>query len=353
MYPTLKRTMWENVNFRRLLGGASKNGYHQGFGSFNTRLEDEVPKIFREPFVRYGYREPHHALSYYAKSFLEVHNESLNVWTHAAAFSILFYQSLRFCAPLDLYGDPYALLFVIFCACCCTYPLMSAVAHLFHSHSELTHYTCWFIDYLGMSIYGFGGSLAHIHFSALPSFYRWADWFFMPTLLFLCYMVCFCCCFAKYRYKRPYPFARKLWQLGSVGAGYVLIIMPIYHRLLGCLFTSQPLDQALFFHFLQVALIVPSVFFFAAPYPQKTQPGKYDILGHGHQMFHVAMALVTYYQMKAVHLDYTHRRDEYSALSTPSFTVTMGYIMILVVADILTLFAFRHKVWHKIKTSTD
>ncbi|XP_071499631.1 membrane progestin receptor beta-like [Diadema antillarum] len=344
--------MWENVNFRRLLGGASKDGY-QGSASFNTRSVEEVPVIFQEPFVKYGYREPHHALTYYAKSFMEVHNESLNVWTHAAAFSILFYQSLKLCAPLDLHNDPYALLFIVFCASCCTYPLMSAVAHLFHSHSELTHYTCWFIDYLGMSIYGFGGSLAHIHFSALPSFYNWAEPFFMPTLLFLCYMVCFCCSYAKYRYKRPYPFARKLWQLGSVGAGYVLIIMPIYHRLIGSLFTDEPLDRALYFHFLQVVLIAPSVFFFAAPYPQKLEPGKFDILGHGHQMFHVAMALVTYFQMQAVHLDFLHRREDYSNLYSPSVVSTVKHIAILVVADVITLFAFRYKVWQKISFRRD
>ncbi|XP_041484426.1 membrane progestin receptor beta-like [Lytechinus variegatus] len=345
--------MWENVNFRRLLGGASKNGY-QGSANFNTRDVDEVPVIFQEPFVKYGYREPHHSLTYYAKSFLELHNESLNVWTHAAAFSILFYQSFKFCAPLDIYGDPYALIFVIFCGCCCVLPLMSALAHLFHSHSELTHYTCWFIDYLGMSIYGFGGSLAHFYFSALPSFVRSVSWFFMPMMVVLSYGVCFCCSYAKYRYKRPYPFARKLWQLGSVGAGYVLIIAPIYHRLLGCFFSNQPLDSALFFHFIQVSFIYPSVFFFAMPYPQKFHPGKYDILGHSHQIFHVAMAFVMYYQMKAAHLDFLHRRDEYSTLTDPSFLEAMFYISILVIADVATLFAFRHKVWQKIsKIGTD
>nr|XP_054772777.1 membrane progestin receptor beta-like [Lytechinus pictus] len=345
--------MWENVNFRRLLGGASKNGY-QGSANFNTRDVDEVPVIFQEPFVKYGYREPHHSLTYYAKSFLELHNESLNVWTHAAAFSILFYQSFKFCAPLDIYGDPYALIFVIFCGCCCVLPLMSALAHLFHSHSELTHYTCWFIDYLGMSIYGFGGSLAHFYFSALPSFVRSVSWFFMPMMVVLSYGVCFCCSYAKYRYKRPYPFARKLWQLGSVGAGYVLIIAPIYHRLLGCFFSNQPLDSALFFHFIQVSFIYPSVFFFAMPYPQKFHPGKYDILGHGHQLFHVAMAFVMYYQMKAAHLDFLHRRDEYSTLTDPSFLEAMFYISVLVIADVATLFAFRHKVWQKIiKVGTD
>lgn len=298
--------------------------------------------------MQYGYREPHHGLMYYAKSFLELHNESLNVWTHAAAFSILLYQSYQFCAPLDVMNDPYALIFAIFCACCCTFLIMSAIAHLFHSHSELTHYTCWFIDYLGMSIYGFGGSLAHYYFSALPSFMHSVSWFFIPLLLVLSYGVCFCCSYAKYRYKRPYPFARKLWQLGSVGAGYVLIITPIYHRLLGCLFSDQPMDQALFYHFLQVSFILPSIFFFAAPYPQKLQPGKYDIVGHGHQMFHLAMAFVSYYQMKAVHLDFLHRRDEYSTHTDPSMSQAILYISVLAIADVITIFVFRHKVWQKI-----
>ncbi|XP_072026058.1 membrane progestin receptor beta-like [Amphiura filiformis] len=313
-----------------------------------TRHVQEVPVLFREPHVQSGYREPYHPFTYYLKSFFQIHNESLNVWTHAIAFFCIMYTSASLCLTMDVLNDRYAQVFLVFCACNCCYLFLSMVAHLFQSHSELTHYTSFFMDYVGVSMCGVGSGLAHFHIVAHPSFFHFYGNYYMPINWIFSLLTCLCCGYAKYKYKRPYPYARKLWQMGSVGMGYIHITLPIAHRLLMD-FSSIWDDNSLRHHSIQLIFFLCGAFFFAAPFPQKFFPGRCDIVGHGHQLFHVFMGLMTYIQTKGVYLDLISRRDIYSELYTPSLCLIYGYFFGQLIAGFFIVLLLREGVKAKIK----
>ena len=46
----------------------------------------------------------------------------------------------------------------------------STAAHLLQSHSELAHYSLFFLDYVGVAVYQYGCALAHFFYSSA------ADW---------------------------------------------------------------------------------------------------------------------------------------------------------------------------------
>ena len=47
---------------------------------------------------------------------------------------------------------------------------LSTAAHLLQSHSELAHYSLFFLDYVGVAVYQYGCALAHFFYSSA------ADW---------------------------------------------------------------------------------------------------------------------------------------------------------------------------------
>lgn len=73
---------------------------------------------------------------------------------------------------------------------------------------------------------------------------------FLPAAALLAWLSCASCCFAKLRFRRPYPPHRKLCQVLPMGVAYLLDISPVAHRLYTCSWSS---NSALQLHFLQVA----------------------------------------------------------------------------------------------------
>lgn len=74
---------------------------------------------------------------------------------------------------------------------------------------------------------------------------------FLPAAAFLAWFSCTACCYAKLRFRRPYPLHRKLCQLVPMGVAYLLDISPIAHRLATHSWSSSPAPPL---HFLQVEL---------------------------------------------------------------------------------------------------
>lgn len=75
---------------------------------------------------------------------------------------------------------------------------------------------------------------------------------FLPAAALLAWLSCASCCFAKLRFRRPYPPHRKLCQALPMGVAYLLDISPVAHRLYTCSWSS---NSALQLHFLQVATL--------------------------------------------------------------------------------------------------
>ncbi len=76
---------------------------------------------------------------------------------------------------------------------------------------------------------------------------------FLPAAALLAWFSCTACCYAKLRFRRPYPLHRKLCQVVPMGVAYLLDISPLAHRLATRSWTS---NSALPLHFLQVVFLI-------------------------------------------------------------------------------------------------
>uniref|UniRef100_A0A3B5AIB6 Membrane progestin receptor beta-like n=1 Tax=Stegastes partitus TaxID=144197 RepID=A0A3B5AIB6_9TELE len=244
----------------------------------------EVPPVFRRPFIPSGYRPPGLPLRCYVLSLFQIHNETLNVWSHLLAAGVLGFR-LQGPEGQGFSVDAASLPLVLY----------SAAAHLLHSRSEQLHHSLFFLDYVGVAVHQYGCSLALSLYSADV---------FLPGSALLSWSSCAACCYAKLRSHRLTPLNRKFF-LVPTGAASLLNIGLVVRRLEAQRWSSSP---APLLHLLQVALFLPSSFFFCCPVPERFAPGRFDIIGHAHQLLHLLSALRTLLQQEALFHDFLWRR---------------------------------------------
>ncbi|KAM9433481.1 membrane progestin receptor beta-like [Salvelinus alpinus] len=287
----------------------------------HTVRDTEVPLLFREPYILSGYRPVGHSWSFYFLSLFQIHNETINVWSHLLAgvcvalrFSVFAVMcggglvGLTLNGPdgLGLYLDLACLPLVYYVLSLLTYLCCSATAHLLQSHSELAHYALFFLDYVGVAVYQYGCALALYFYCSDPAWRRSrVGEVFLPAAALLAWLSCACCCFAKLSYRHPYPLHRKLCQVVPTGLAYLLDSSPVAHRLVSRTWGDDP---AMTLHAIQVLLFLLAAFFFSCPMPECFFPGHCDIIGHGHQLFHFLLSLCTLTQQEAVFEDFLSRR---------------------------------------------
>nr|DBA25657.1 TPA: hypothetical protein GDO54_010021 [Pyxicephalus adspersus] len=285
----------------------------------STVKDSDVPNLFREPYIQTGYRPIDQKWKYYFLSLFQKHNESVNVWTHLlVALAVL----LRFRTFVETEGfswDVLSMPLVLYIIASLTYLICSILAHLLQSKSDSSQ-----------------------------AWYDSAWYFFLPGAAFLGWMSCFGCCFAKYRYKRPYPVMRKICQVFPAGIAYILDISPVVQRILAC-HAEDCKDTAVWFHCLQIILFVMSSYFFSCPVPEKFFPGGCDIVGHGHQIFHVFLGLCTLCQLEAVLLDFKSRQELFTTRYSPELTqVSCVSFFALIMCSTITAAFLREKIKRKL-----
>lgn len=315
-----------------------------------TVNKEQVPLLFHEPHVLSGFRHLNQPWSYYFLSLFQVHNECLNSWTHLIALILIIKKMFTFSMEVDLITDPYmwplssGILSIIILYLC------SSLAHCLQSRSELAHYTCFMFDYAGIGLYGTGSIVLHYNYCMLPSYKLGALRQWAITIgIGLGVLVCMCCSISKIRYRRPYPFVRRVWQLGSVGGIYAWLILPIAHRVFLFLISSQ-WDQGLPHHMEQMVWFLVAGFFFGSDIPQRFFPGKFDFVGHSHQLFHICILMVSWKQLDGVYEDIMSWKTSLYANDPPTLCNTFGAIFVTIVINVILVGVFTENAKKTIET---
>ncbi|XP_062605561.1 membrane progestin receptor beta-like [Saccostrea cucullata] len=304
-----------------------------------TLLSDQVDPLFREPGILSGYRPSGQGFIYYIASILHIHNETVNIWTHLVGFFLILYRWL------SLLYDPassseFLPVITAFSLCCLAYTFCSTLAHTLHSKSPDIHYLCFQIDYAGIGFYTLGCSIYVFYVSCYHQYFVSLQCYFLPSAVIMSTTGCLCCCIAKLKYTRPYPFRRKLWQLFSFGTQTVLVFFLVAPRYADCASDPECHLSSLSHHSNVVAFITTSVFFFSSHVPDKLIPGKVDIIGQGHQIFHVLCVVGTLLQFDTIVWDIKHHATMEMVPSTSAICIAMFSYLILVICIIYTLRPF-------------
>ena len=295
---------------------------------------NDVPAIFVEPFILRGYRAVHQPWIYYWKSLFHKHNESINVWSHLMGILYMGYLISYYNERLDFLHNSHSWPFLVSIITSIIMFICSAFAHLLHSKSESIHLTCFAIDYVGVSLHGFGSGFLHIYYSSPQWYYNRIEYQYMFILLLLGIVACFLNCFAQYYYSRPYPPMKRICQFLPCGILWIYSIIPLT-------FSLFTFDSSSICHLGQIILFLIGAMFFAFDIPQRFWPGTLDFIGQGHHLFHLSIYFVSICQMHGVYWDYEKSRMIIDARTKPDLIFCAGSILSLILADIGIVWIFR------------
>lgn len=298
----------------------------------------DVPPVFVEPFIYRGYRAVEQPWSYYWKSLFHKHNETINVWSHLIGILYMTYLFYYYNQRLKFADNAHSWPFAVSLCTAMIMFICSAFAHLLHSKSESVHFTCFSIDYVGVSLHGFGSGFLHIYYSAPPWYYDRIEYTYLFILLSLGIIACFFNCFAQYYYSRPYPAMKRICQFLPCGLLWFYSIVPLLIQVYTLKF---PLSGNSACHLGQIALFLLGAFLFGFDVPQRFWPGTLDFLGQGHHLFHLCIYFVTLCQMHGVFWDYQANRTIIDQRSEPDLIFCAGSMVSLFLWDIMIVYFFR------------
>ncbi|KAF8383024.1 hypothetical protein PRIPAC_72166 [Pristionchus pacificus] len=240
----------------------------------------EVPILLRRPHIHRGYRPLNQPKKYYYKSAFYAHNECLNVWTHfAPLFFLLYYytypelisDSPRF--PVLLLHFGHIILF-----------LGSSSAHLLHSRSPHDHIFWFCIDFAGIAIFGMCIGLQR--YACQSDLNPFIDWMYLPSLFIVSLLGQFfssCALFVHYPFWKGRAIARMATGLFVA----IWLYLPIIHR-----YTDPIEGDDMSVHTRAFTWLIVSGIFMGGNFPERFFPGIFDVIGYGHQLFHLCVNMV-------------------------------------------------------------
>uniref|UniRef100_A0A8D1T5D9 Progestin and adipoQ receptor family member 5 n=1 Tax=Sus scrofa TaxID=9823 RepID=A0A8D1T5D9_PIG len=100
-------------------------------------------------------------------------------------------------------------------------------------------------------------------------------------------------------------------------------------------------NEATMYHQKHMAMTLLASFFYSAHLPERLAPGRFDYIGHSHQLFHVCVILATHMQMEAILLDKSLRKEWLLANCKPLlFPQIAGAILLCLIFSLSNIIYF-------------
>ena len=299
--------------------------------------KDHMPEHFHEHFIVTGYRHPRSSAWQCILSLFDATNETLNFWTHFLPSWYFMWVLKGLAETLDFQHDSYTWPLLCYLFACCIFPLASAVAHTFNVMSEKARHVCFFLDYSALSLFAFGVAVSY-HAYCFPKV-------LMETRFYDLYVygaaVCAFLCTTSScmtRFMRPST-VRQCLRLLSFAIPYWFNSFPIAVRLFFCSEEESKLASQML-HARQFTFAVVAAFLYASHLPERWKPGHFDIIGHSHQLFHVATILGVIDQLQAILLDMQERQDTVRHWMNFDLNNSVGFMMLILVVNTVIIVAF-------------
>lgn len=307
---------------------------------WETRLQptlpaEKVPGVLHEPAILSGYRVPYQSWKYYIYSVFQLHNETVNVWTHLIGACVILHQLHGYFLEYDISTDSVLSTLLAFGITCLIGLTTSSVVHLVHAKSPHVHFVALMTDYIGATVCSFGTGVVAFYGLSEISFYKKWENFYLPALTFVSYLNFVNLCLAKLWFgDDPHNMKRKYMFIVSMSFQGLLNMAPFMPRYINCFF-DDTCEVASLNHLTLITLVfVLEALSFAAHQPEKTWPGKFDIVGHGHQIFHVLIVVNQILQLNAVYSDH---KAGIVAHSNPDISYILSLLFGMIMLDAVTL----------------
>ncbi|KAK3341878.1 mPR-like GPCR protein [Lasiosphaeria hispida] len=248
----------------------------------------QVPSWCSEPLIYTGYRPINYSVKFCLRSLIYLHNETANIFSHLIpAFVALvlislvpWYFNSHF--PNAVWQD--RLVFQMYLATCALCFAISALYHLFLCHSERYRHLWVRYDYAAILVQILSSLVSGIYigFYCEPTLRR-IYWSVIGVLSLLSAFIVLNPKFQSRRWRRV--------RVCSFAATGFSAFAPIIHAAI--IFPYRQLDQqaGLRYYYLEGVLVLIGTFHYMSHFPESWKPGRFDIWGASHQVFHVFVVL--------------------------------------------------------------
>lgn len=273
---------------------------------------DEQPDWLRDnKYLKCGYRRPTYSYITCIRSIFQLHNETVNIWTHLLGGVYFAHLCLQLFNSTILSSiDKWVIGLFLLSATVCH--MMSTVYHTFNCHSEHISKVCSRMDYCGI--------ISLITFSFVP----WIHYgFYLHPVYKLTYLIAVVTLgifSVNLLMQDKYSEKSYRWLRVSV---FILFgisgIIPGLHWLTlnhDAFFVEQALRHSFYRLITMGGLYLFGTMLYAFRIPERYFPGKCDIWWHSHQLFHVfvsAATLVHFYGISEL-ATYVKRQVDYATV---------------------------------------
>ena len=303
---------------------------------------EKISRVFWEPYILTGYRETNTTLWQCIKYIFVIHNDWGNFWTHFIPFWVWLYWVYHLSYKLDFF-DSFWYPYLMLCVGGCSYALCSSIAHAFASKSEQVQHICFMIDYHGISIYAFGGSIAY-YFYERPigvHFFQY-QWTFTTWYMLIALYATLMCSMSRFFWEKHRFIMRAL----SFALPYIAGCFPYFSRLVPCILTGRDcIVETIPLHLTAFFISHGMPFFFVSKVPERLYPGRFDYYLQSHQLFHIAGALMTSFKLYMLPIDAIARRtalmndhvtsDFYSTFVPMFCVIILGFLIVFVMSALM------------------
>uniref|UniRef100_A0A8D0C4G5 Membrane progestin receptor delta n=1 Tax=Salvator merianae TaxID=96440 RepID=A0A8D0C4G5_SALMN len=226
---------------------------------------------------------------------------------------------------LDFCRDSYSWPFLAYMCLVCLYPFTSSCAHMFSTMSTHARHICYFLDYGALSLYSLGCAFTYGAY-AMPD--RWVNGplhcLFAPVAACNSFVCTSLSCYSRFL-ELDRPQLSKILRTTAFVYPFIFDNIPLFYRFLLCFGDGCTWNESVsgyFYHLLFAAL---TGFLFASHLPERLAPGRFDFIGHSHQLFHICAVVGTHFQLEAVLCDLRARRAWLSS-HAPAGTFTHTFV---------------------------
>jgi adiponectin receptor len=254
------------------------------------------------PYILGHYRHTGKRWDYYMRSIFSIHNETVNIWTHILAalgyLSFLIWSIIEYHNVIQTYIIQAIVFYgyIIVSFICFSF---STIMHTFYPISERTCNRLMSLDYSGIFMNMTSSISAFIYFSFYCDVLYQKLYFILLSTVTLIIMSIF----IKYNcLTAPNLKTFRIFLFIIYGLS---LLAPIIHRLTVSLQNDSYFLDELRLCLLSILFYVSGIVFYITLIPEKIKPGKFDLIGNSHNIFHILVlcgnAVYTYvlwYMMK-------------------------------------------------------
>uniref|UniRef100_A0A8C2FF09 Progestin and adipoQ receptor family member 5 n=1 Tax=Cyprinus carpio TaxID=7962 RepID=A0A8C2FF09_CYPCA len=99
-----------------------------------------------------------------------------------------------------------------------------------------------------------------------------------------------------------FPHKSKVMRTAAFVVPFLFDSFPLFYRAILFPHVCSP-NEALASHSYHLLFAFLTCFLFASHLPERLAPGRFDYIGHSHQLFHICAVVGTHFQMEAVLTD--------------------------------------------------